>query len=156
MAIRFGSTNGYKTRTDFRISEGELDCGTEIHMFIKNIEKSETIEDEFSNCSIGIIGNGMCYENASVTLREEAVPKYKPVAAALGRTAVELAEMGASGIAATELACVLKIKSVSVEVTATFKEMDSTVSADEILAATTSDGLTTLSLLIGSLPPGGN
>jgi hypothetical protein len=156
MAIRFGSVTGFKTRTDFRINEGELDCGTEIHMFIKNIEKSMTIEDEFTICAIGIIGNNMCYENASVTLREEAAPKYKPILEALNHTAADLSLLGAQGIAATELACVLKIKNVSVEVTATFKEMDSTVTADQILAATTSDGITSLSSLIGNIPTGGN
>jgi hypothetical protein len=161
MAIKFGSTNGYKTRTDFRISEGELDCGNEIHMFIKNIEKSMTIEDEFTICSIGVIGQNslvtqMCYETVSITLREEVAPKYKPVAGALGATAAVLETMGANGEAATELACDLKVKNVSVEVTATFKEMDQLVTADEILTATTSDGLTSLSTLIGALPAGGN
>lgn len=121
MAIRFGTSSGYKTRTDFRISEGELDCGNEVHMFIKTIEKSYSFEDEYSICSIGIVGGGdLCYESVSLKITEEAAPKYKPTTEALGQTAAYLATMGADGKAATELACTpLKIKNVSVEYTAT-------------------------------------
>lgn len=121
MSIRFGTTSGFKTRTDFRISEGELDCGDTVHMFIKTIEQSYTFEDEYSICSIGILSNpNLCYESVSLKITEEAAPKYKPVAAAKEQTAEFLAEMGALGQAVTELACTpLKIKSTSVELTAT-------------------------------------
>ncbi len=148
MAIKFGSETGYQVRTDYRVNEGELDCGTTVHMFIRNIEKSYTFSDEFSLCSIGIIDGGgadMCYENASLKIREEAMPKYKPIASALSATALALAEMGESGIAVTELACVpLRIKTLTVELTCTFKDMDETPTPDDILEITTSDGVETL------------
>jgi len=88
--IRFGSTSGYQTRTDYRVSEGELDCGTTVHMFIRSIEKSYTFTDEFAICSIGVKDGGgadFCYSNASLKIREEANPKYKPTEAATGQTA---------------------------------------------------------------------
>ncbi len=145
MAIKFGSETGYQVRTDYRVNEGELDCGTTVHMFIRNIEKSYTFSDEFSLCSIGIIDGGgaeMCYENASLKIREEAMPKYKPIDSALGATAEALAIMGQAGEAVTELACVpLRIKTLTVELTCTFKDMDATPDPDDILAITTSDGL---------------
>lgn len=141
MSIRFGTTSGYKTRTDFRISEGELDCGDTVHMFIKTIEQSYTFEDEYSICSIGILSDpNLCYESVSLKITEEAAPKYKPVPAATGQTAAFLAEMGAAGEAVTELACTpLKIKSTSVELTATQKDMDITPTPVDLAAITTAD-----------------
>lgn len=157
MSIRFGATSGYKTRTDFRISEGELDCGDTVHMFIKTIEQSYTFEDEYSICSIGIISSpNLCYENVSLKITEEAAPKYRPTAAATGQSAEALAIMGAAGEAVTELACTpLKIKSTSVELTATWKDMDETPDPVELAAVTTADGAYVIGDLI-TLPATGS
>jgi len=157
MSIRFGTSSGYKTRTDFRISEGELDCGSEVHMFIKTIEQSYSFEDEYSICSIGIISNpNLCYESVSLKITEEAVPKYKPTAAATGQDAAYLANMGANGEAVTELACTpLKIKSTTVEITATWKDMDVTPLPADLEAVTTADGAYIIGTLI-TLPSTGN
>jgi hypothetical protein len=78
-------------------------------------------------------------------ISEEASPKYKPTDEALGVTAEELAQLAQKGIASTKLACVpLKIKSVTVEVSASYREMDRDPSVEDILQSTTSDGLVTL------------
>jgi hypothetical protein len=143
MAIRFGSPTGYQTKTDYRVSEGELDCGTTVHMFIKNIEKSLSFTDEQNICSIGVkasSGTDMCYENASLKIREEAQPKYKPIDEALGQTAEFLAQLGEEGRASTQLACVpLKIKTLVVELSATYKEMDEAPTPEMLLDVVTSD-----------------
>ena len=121
MAVRFGTTSGYKQKKDFRISEGELNCGDVIHQFIKNIEKSYSFEDEFSICSIGILSDpNLCYESISLKLTEEASPKYKPTLLARGKDAAFLAALALDGTAVTTLACTpIKIKSCTVEITAT-------------------------------------
>lgn len=157
MSIRFGTSSGYKTRTDFRISEGELDCGSEVHMFIKTIEQSYSFEDEYSICSIGIISDpNLCYESVSLKITEEAVPKYKPVAEATGQDAVYLATMGAEGKAVTELACTpMKIKNTTVELTATWKDMDVTPTPVQLTAVTTADGAYVIGSLI-TLPSTGS
>lgn len=147
MSIRFGTLSGYKQKTDFRISEGELDCGDQIHMFIKNIEKSYSFEDEFSICSVGIISDpNLCYETVSIKLTEEAAPKYKPTDLAKGQDAAFLANLAIDGTAVTTLACTpLKIKSCTVEINATWKDLDITPLPNEISAVTTADGLYTIS-----------
>lgn len=157
MSIRFGTSSGYKTRTDFRISEGELDCGSDVHMFIKTIEQSYSFEDEYSICSIGIISvPNLCYESVSLKITEEASPKYKPTAAATGQDAAALAVMGAAGQAVTELACTpLKIKSTSVELTATWKDLDITPTPADLEAVTTADGAYVIGSLI-TLPATGS
>jgi len=157
MSIRFGTTSGYKTKTDFRISEGELDCGDTVHMFIKNIEKSYSFEDEFSICSIGVLSDpNLCYENVSVKLTEEAMPKYKPTELAKGQDASFLAGLAIDGTAVTTLACTpLKIKSCTVEINATWKDLDVTPTPANLLAVTTADGLYTISNEI-AIPAEGN
>ena len=141
MSIRFGSNTVYKTRTDYRINEGELDCGDIIYMFIKSIEKTINMEDEQSICSIGVVGDaGMCYESVSLNVREEAMPKYIPIAAALGQTAEFLTQMAANGEAVMKLACDLRIKLLTCELTATWKDMDAVPCPDDLLNVTTADG----------------
>jgi hypothetical protein len=145
MSIRFGTESGYKTRTDFRISEGELDCGDIIYMFIKTIEKSYTFEDEYSICSIGIIpgsGDNPCYESISLKIREEAAPKYKPTDEAREKTPEYLAQMAIDGKAATELACIpIKIKMTTVELTASYKDVEVKPDPVDLENATTADGV---------------
>lgn len=157
MSIRFGTTSGYKTKTDFKISEGELDCGDVVHLFIKTIEKSYSFEDEFSICSVGIISEpNLCYESISVKLSEEASPKYKPTEVARGQDAAFLAALALDGTAVTTLACSpIKIKSCTVEISATYRDMDIIPTVNELLAATTADGLYTIGDQI-TIPTEGN
>ena len=156
MAIRFGNSSGIRTRTDLRINEGELDCGNHVYQFIRNIEKSRTYEDDQSFCNLGIINPNIdvCFENASLRIREEAIPKYKPVQP--GITAQELEQWGNQGKAATELACTpLKIRNATIEVSASYKDVDVLVTVDEILQTTTADGAVSLTDLINQTPPAG-
>lgn len=157
MSIRFGTTSGYKTKTDFKISEGELDCGDTIHLFIKNIEKSYSFEDEFSICSIGILSDpNLCYETVSIKLTEEAMPKYKPTDLARGKDAEFLANLAIDGTAVTTLACTpLKIKSCTIEINATWKDLDITPLPTEAMSVTTADGLYVISNEI-DIPSEGN
>jgi hypothetical protein len=143
MAIRFGSATGYQTKTDYRINSGELDCGTTVFMFIKDIQKTMSFTDEQTICSIGVkavSGTDMCYENASLKITEEAMPKYKPIDEALGQTAEFLSNLGLEGKAATQLACIpLKIKTLTIELSATYKEMDEAPTPEDLLDVVTAD-----------------
>lgn len=156
MAIRFGNSSGIRTRTDLRINEGELDCGNHVYMFIKNIERTRTYEDDQSYCSIGVINENVdvCFENASIRIREEAIPKYKPVQP--GIEAAELEQQGNQGRAATELACTpIKIRNATIEVSASYRDIDTLVAVDDILQCTTADGAISLTGLLNQTPPAG-
>ena len=154
MAIRFGNSSGIRTRTDLRINEGELDCGNKVYMFIKNIERSRTYEDDQSFCSIGVVNEAvdLCFENASLRIREEAMPKYKPVQP--GITAPELETWGNEGRAATELACTpIKIKTATIELSASYRDIEVLATVDQILTCTTADGAVSLTDLLNWTPP---
>lgn len=139
MSIKFGSATGKSTKTDYKVTDGELDCGSHIYMYIKTIDKTETVTDTASVCNLGI-GGTLCFESASIKYSEEPVPKYIPVE--FGLTAQELETRGAEGKAATKLGCTpMKIKSSTWELSATYKDTDERVTVDQILALTSADGI---------------
>lgn len=156
MSIKFGSESGYKTRIDYRVNQGELECGERVYMFIKNIEKTYTFENEQDICSIGVTGDpNLCYESVGLSIREDAIVKYLPTETALGQTPEVLEEFGNDGIAITQLACTpIKIRQITVELTASYKDIEAAPEPEDLLACTTSDGAYILGDLI-TLPAEG-
>lgn len=160
MAIKFGSQTGRRERVDYRIDDGELECGLNIFTFNKQIEKNVSYEDEFFTCSIGVIVDldtpptgqypDVCIEQIEVRLRENARPKYKPPREF---TLEEIVQKSEKGEAVNVLACDVKVRYVDVELNARYKsDGNYLLSVNEILSAKTADGATTLISVLGFDP----
>lgn len=166
MGIRFGSLTGRRERIDYRIDEGELQCGKNIYSYLKTIEKSTSIDDEFFTCSMGIvldpvdstIGSpdctdcpSICIEEITVTIREEAIPpRYKPKDVYSLNEILEYSEDGSSVL---DLGCPIKIRRTEIEVTARYKSDGTTnLPLEAILRCKTSDELLNVVDIMGFNP----
>lgn len=148
MAITYGSDTGRRERDSFRTTEGELDCGTKIFIWTKNIQNSREIEDEYSICSIGVVmldgvgGNprtDICVQTASIRISEDVTPRYKPADYAKGKEPGELETLSNDGTASDVLACPIRVRRTEFELTCEYNG-DTLVSSDDILLCETADG----------------
>lgn len=161
MAIKFGSQTGRRERVDYRIDDGELECGLNIYSFTRQIEKNLTFEDEFFTCSIGVIADitgsfldttlsGICIEQVEIRVRENARPKYKPPKV---YTLDEIVQLSKDGTAVNVLACDIYVRYVDIEITARYKsDGNYLVSIDELITTRTADSAVNLITVLGFDP----
>jgi len=154
MAVKFGSLTGRRERESLRPREGEVVCGERVFIYLRNIEKTYSFEDEFFTCSIGVTlpsdsTSNVCLTEASIRVNEEARPKYKPDSTMVGIDITTAEELGYDGTALTTLACPIKVITVTIDVSARYKSDGTTLlSIDEILNSSTADGLIKLKDLV--------
>lgn len=166
MGIRFGSLTGRRERIDYRIDEGELQCGKEIYSFLRTIEKSVSIDDEFFTCSMGIIMDAVdstigtpdctecpsiCIEEITITVREDPVPpRYKPKGQYNLNDIIGYSEDGTSVL---DLGCPIQIRRTEIEARVRYKSDGTTnIPLESILRCKTSDGLLSVTDILGFNP----
>ena len=154
MALKFGSTTGRKETEELRVRDGELICSGKVFSYIRTIDKTLRIEDDFPTCSIGVILPDYTTDSTDIVLapievqvrlRERAKPKLK---ARNEYTLGDILTMTNNGEAPTKLACDIKVEATEITVTCRFYGDGQTYpTPEQILKAETADGVKLTDLL---------